>query len=330
MSKIPASGASRTADDRPLHPLADVHLRPGVHNSQATDSGLATGAGKKKAGRPIPTLHGSFPPPRGTLRLGIGRQPNHFTCGAETFLGITEFLRLPHRKPDMGLWRYRIELHTSYKTGTEPEDLARGAREHLGVEGRIEHNLSIDDLARLTNGTQRYADALNRGEEPTRPLTLAMVTYQAYVDPTREFSEIIENGKTRRLPIRGGDGSVLWENDWSDGHWSLVARVVQRREVTVLKSILKGARGRLQWEDIAGGLVILGDPSNGEGLSFIPTAEFDRRWHDTNRYNEPVFRHAAVVLSVPAPLLERMQAEARFHGLPMFSTVEKNSVIYLP
>src|SRR6185437_2117407 len=101
-----------------------------------------------------------------------------------------------------------------------------GAREHLGVEAWIEHGLPIDVLARLTNGTQRYADALERGEAPTKPLTFAMVAYQAYIDPTRKLSDFVEGGQHRRLPVRGADGSVLWENDWSDGHWSLVVRVV--------------------------------------------------------------------------------------------------------
>jgi hypothetical protein len=100
----------------------------------------------------------------------------------------------------MGLWKYRLELHTSYQSGTTPDNVARGAREHLDVEATVERDLSIDDLARLTNGTQRYADA----------------------------------------------------------------------------------------------------------------------------------RHTAVVFHVATPLLARMQADARLHGLPMFSTIVKNSVIYVP
>ncbi len=140
----------------------------------------------------------------------------------------------------------------------------------------------------------------------------------------------MEGGQRRRLPVRGADGSVLWENDWSDGHWSLVLRVVRSREEAVLRRIVAQARGRLRWTDVAAGLVILGDPSNGEGLSFVPAAEFDCRWHDTNHRNEPVYRRTAVVFSVPVALLERMQRDARSRGLPMFSTVRRNSVVYAP
>ena len=295
-----------------------------------TPHAAAPHPGARKKPLPVPTVHGSFPPPRGTLLVAVGRQPDHFTCGAETFLGIAEYLRLPHRNPDMGLWKYRIELHTSYRTGTAPADLARGARDHLGIEGHVETDMSIDALARLTNRSQHYAHAINRGVAPTKPLTLAMVTYQAYVDPHRKYSEFIYKGKEKRLPIRSRDGAVIWENDWSDGHWSLVVRVVEPHEEAVLRSILKQSKGGLGWRDIAGGLVILADPSNGEGLSFIPKDEFERRWHDTNDINEAVYEHTAVVFTIPVKILQRMQREANLHGVPVFSTVQRNSVVYVP
>jgi hypothetical protein len=76
--------------------------------------------------------------------------------------------------------------------------------------------------------------------------------------------------------------------------------------------------------------VILADPSNGEGLSFVPIPEWERRWHDTDRDDRPKFRQAGVVLTVPPRVLAQMQTATRKQGVPTFATVEHNAVIYVP
>lgn len=283
---------------------------------------------------PFMPIGGSFPPPPGTLRLGVDRQPDGFTCGTETFQGICEFLRLPIAAPDMNdIESYKKKLHTSWKYGTDPSDIAKGARSYLGIEARVE-TLTVEDLDGFTRGTQSYVDALSKGKRPDRPLSIAMITYQAYVLPDHDKSLYFPKGRKKGprkvLPIRREDGSIDWANDWSDGHWSAVVRVVLPREKKILSQLQREIGYRPRASEIAQGIVVLADPSNGEGLSFIPIPEFVARWHDTDRDDKPRFRQSAVVLTVPVPVLHRMQGVASKQGVPMFSTVAQNSVIYVP
>lgn len=283
---------------------------------------------------PFVPISGSFSPPPGTLLLGVGRQPDGFTCGTETFLGICEFLRLPIRDPDDDdIESYKRKLKTSYKFGTDPADIAKIARDYLGVGARVATKLSIADLDDLSRGAQDYVKELSRGKKPDRPLSVAMVTYQAYVTPEHDKSLYFPRGKggpRKILPIRDADGSLIWENDWSDGHWSAVVRVVLPKEQKVLRAIRSQIGNKPRADEVLEGIMILADPSNGEGLSFSPVPEFERRWQDTDRDDRPRFSHAAVVLTVPPSILRQMQAATRRQDVPMFSTVAHNSVIYVP
>jgi hypothetical protein len=102
----------------------------------------------------IPMLWGAFHPPKGTLQLGIGRQPKGFTCGPETLLGICDSLRLPLRNNDPNLNQIRGKLMTSWKTGTDPEAIAKAAMDLLEIESQVRSHLSISDLAGLVNSAQ--------------------------------------------------------------------------------------------------------------------------------------------------------------------------------
>jgi len=288
----------------------------------------------KKKFPPFVPIGGSFTPPPGTLEIGVGRQPDGFTCGTETFIGICEFLKLPVREPDDDdVESYKKKLHTSYKYGTDPADIAKVAREYLGLRARVATNLTVADLDMYTRDAQDYVDALSRGGKPDRPLSIAMVTYQAYVLPDHDKSLYFPKGKRgprEVLPIRWHDGSVVWENDWSDGHWSAVLRVVTPDEKKIIRKIRSELGDRPRADEVKSGVVILGDPSNGEALSFVPIPEWERRWHDTDRDDRPRFRHAAVVLTVPVPVLRAMQESGKKQGVPMFAAVERNAVLYVP
>jgi hypothetical protein len=280
----------------------------------------------------VPFLRGWFPPPPGTLALGVGRQPNGYTCGTETFLGICEFLRLPVNDPDDDdLASYSVRLKTTSRYGTDPQDIVETAIDFLKIEARVVNGCTIDELARITNGTQAYVDHLLDGGPITDPLEIAMVTYQAYLDRDHVRSWMYPGGfrrarltGTARLnKIRGGK-RVLWENDWSDGHWSAVLRVVRHGdELADIKTRLGGSR-------IREGVVILGDPSNGEGFSFVPIPEFMRRWHDSDRHDDPKFRQTAVVFRVSKQMLRRMRLKSQQLSVPMFATVRRNAVLYVP
>jgi hypothetical protein len=319
---------ARLADDYPLRRVV-------CHHRDA-----ATGPRRQRPvlrdGRRVPVIDGSFAPPRGTLQLGIGRQPDGFTCGPETFLGICEFLRLPlARSNDDDINSYDKLLHTTYRNGTDPEDIVRVARDYLGIDAHLRDGLAVDELASLTNAAQPYVEQLLAGKAPDRPLSIAMVTYQAYVDPSHEKRAFYPKGvrseePQRMLKIFRDDGSVAWENDWYDGHWSAVLRVVPPSESAVLGELRAQLQGRTRAADVADGVVILGDPSNGVGLSFVPIPEFVARWHDTDVDSVPRFRQTAVVLEVPVAMLKRLAAWSRAHGLPMFSTVHHNCVLYVP
>lgn len=304
------------------HPLAGIRCHA---------QGIASKPRARRRHPAAPFLRGWFPPPPDTLALGVGRQPNGYTCGTETFLGICEFLRLPVDDPDDDdLASYGAKLKTTARYGTDPQDIVETATGFLNIEARVVNGCTIDELARITNGTQAYVDRLLDGGPITDPLEIAMVTYQAYLDPDRVrgwmypggFRHARRTGTARQRKIRDGQ-RVLWENDWSDGHWSAVLRVVQAgEELTTIQHRI-GSRARK-------GVVILGDPSNGEGLSFVPIPEFVRRWHDTDRRDDPRFRNTAVVLRVPKQVLRRMRARARQVGVPMFATVRRNAVLYVP
>lgn len=283
---------------------------------------------------PYVPIGGSFTPPTGTLLLGIDRQPDGFTCGTETFQGICEFLRLPIADPDDDdIESYKKRLRTSWKYGTDPADIARVARTYLGISARIA-TLTIADLDRYTRDTQRYVDALGRGKRPDRPLSVVMVTYQAYVLPDHDKSIYFPEGKKgprKVLPIRRHDGTIAWESDWSDGHWSAVVRVVlPTRDKKALQEIRAQIGNRPRADELEHGVVILADPSNGEGLSFIPIPEFNARFHDTDRDDRPRFKHAGLVLTVSARVLRAMQAATKKQGVPMFSTTAQNAVTYVP
>lgn len=305
------------------HPLAGIRCHP---------QRIASKPRPRRRPPAAPFLRGWFPPPPGTLALGIGRQPNGYTCGTETFLGICEFLRLPVNDPDDDdLASYSAKLKTSARYGTDPQDIVATAIDFLKIEARVVNGCTIDQLARITNGTQAYVDSLLEDGPITEPLEIAMVTYQAYLDRDRVrgwlyprgFRRARRTGTARLNKVRDGK-RVLWENDWSDGHWSAVLRVVQDGdELADIKKQLGGSRVRE-------GVVILGDPSNGEGLSFVPIPEFVRRWHDTDRRDNPKFRQTAVVLRVPEHILRRMRRKSQQLRVPMFATVRRNAVLYVP
>ena len=305
------------------HPLAGIRCHP---------QRIASKPRSRQRRSAAPFLPGWFPPPPGTLALGVGRQPNGYTCGTETFLGICEFLRLPVDDPDDDdLASYGAKLKTSARYGTDPQDIVETAIGFLRIEARVANGCTIDQLARITNGTQAYVDRLLDGGPITDPLEIAMVTYQAYLDRERVrgwmypggFHHARRTGTARLRKVRDSN-RVLWEHDWTDGHWSAVLRVVQDGdELADIQHRLGGSRVRK-------GVVILGDPSNGEGLSFVPIPEFVRRWHDTDRCDDPRFRQTAVVLHVPKQMLRRMRATSRRLGVPMFATVRRNAVLYVP
>ncbi len=309
------------------HPLNGIvcHHRDGTLGPGRTRT-------KRSSTRVVPVIRGSFRPPHATLQLGIGRQPNGFTCGTETFLGICDFLRLPIREPDWDdIESFDHLLRTNYQTGTDPEDIADIARQHLGIEATVRNKLPVEELVAISNHAQHYVERLNGGAEPDRALEIAMVTYQAYVDPAHQRSRYIPPNKKpiKDLPVRSRDGSVLWRNDWSDGHWSAVLRVVTHNDAE-LQHIHAQLAPDKRRDEVRDGVVILGDPSNGEGLSFLPIPEFEARWHDTDKKGTARFTQTAVILSVPARKLKRMKTVARQLGVPMFSLTARNTVIYVP
>ena len=55
-----------------------------------------------------------------------------------------------------------------------------------------------------------------------------------------------------------------------------------------------------------------------------------RRWHDTDRHDNPRLRCSAVVFHVPARVLKEMRGVSLRRGVPMFATVARNAVIYVP
>jgi hypothetical protein len=275
-----------------------------------------------------PSLPGSFPPPPRTLCLSVDRQPNGFTCGPMTYEGIADFLRLPLRDPDHGVEEHQKEMGTSYKYGTEPYAIANAAREHLGIEAKVEKGMTIRALAGLVNDTQRYVDSLLKGAEPTKPLHLVMITYQAYMD-TRKRSIFEVDGEKVNLSVRSKDGRILWQNDYDDGHYSAVTRIVLPTEKNTIRWMAQRAM-KLGYEQLEDGVAILADPSNGLDLSFMPLPELDARWQDSNRQNEPVFPHTAIVFTVPVEKLKQMQKAAEKAGHPMFSLKSHNAVSYVP
>ncbi|MFT3696799.1 MAG: hypothetical protein QM831_26900 [Kofleriaceae bacterium] len=302
-----------------------------LHHPLAGARCHSAGITKQVAPRTVP---GWFAPPPGTLELGVGRQPNGYTCGTETFIGICEFLRLPVVDPDDDDIRsYSKQLNTSAQYGTDPKDIVHAAIKFMKIRARTRVDFSVAELAAITNGTQVYIDALLRGKPITKPLEIAIVTYQAYIDEDHVRSwyyprgrhHALRTGTAQRLNVRDGK-RILWENDWSDGHWSAVVRVVTRDERQILANIARN----VDVPDVREGVVILGDPSNGEGLSFVPIPEFERRWHDTDRYDNPKFPKTAVVLHVSVAKLEQMRRQARKQGAPMFSTTRRNAVLYVP
>jgi hypothetical protein len=282
-------------------------------------------------------IEGAFTPPTGTLLLGVGRQPNGFTCGSSTFLSICDFLRLPVRDPDDDdIESLDKVLLTNYRTGTDPDDIAKVARKHLEIEADV-RPLEVDELADIVDDSQRFVAELLSGGKPRAELRIVMVSYQAYVDPDHERSFLFPKGRSEAeeappedKSIRRPDWSVIWKDDWSDGHWSAVTRVVMPREKEVIASMRAQLGAGPRVDEIKKGVVILGDPSNGEGLSFSPIPEFNQRWHDTDRNDKPLAQHPSVVLTVSVPRLVGMQQWAKKGNVPMFSTVARNSVIYVP
>lgn len=323
------------------HPLAGIRC----HHRDATLGPHAKPRPERRDHRrarprqaPVPVIPGWFPPPPSTLMLGVGRQPNGFTCGTETFLGVCEFLRMPVMDPDDDdIESYSAKLKTSARYGTDPDMLVKIAREYLKIGARLEVNVPVARLAEITNHTQGYVDRLLAGDRITRPLEIALVTYQAYLDRDRERSwyypggrhHALRTGTARLLKIRE-ETKVLWERDWGDGHWSAVLRVVMPHERGLLAGIARQLGGSARAAETRDGIVILGDPSNGEGLSFIPIPEFLQRWHDTDRYDNPKLRCCAVVLHVPTRMLGEMRRVSIRRGVPMFATVARNAVIYVP
>jgi len=291
----------------------------------------------KRKPPPVPMIEGWFPPPEGTLELNVGRQPNGYTCGTEVFLAVCELLRLPLRDPDDdSIVDYSAMLKTSAQWGTDPEELVRVARGYLKLRARIESGLSLERLAALVNPAQPYIRRLQDGAPIDRFLDVVMVTYQAYIDPHRTHSWYYPRGReqalkhhtAKLLPVRAR-GAVLWENDWEDGHWSAVVRVVLPSERELLEAIARRFDAKHR-DAIRGGLVLLGDPSNGEGLRFIPAGEFMSRWHDSDRHDNPRFLHTAVVFTADRRKLGEMRRRAAKRRTPMFATAKRNEVLYLP
>lgn len=272
-------------------------------------------------------IHGSFPPPPRTLQLGVGRQPDGVTCGTQTFLGICELLRMPLHEPDDVTLRYVRELVDTTRDGTDPEHLVHAAVHYLHAAAEA-RSLDVPELARLVDDTQPYIESLNGGGPIDRDLRLAMVSYQAYVDGDHERSRQ-PDGSMKSIR-RAKDWSVIWDKDWSDGHWSAVARVVlpgDKHELAAIRGAL-GPGPRV--DEVRRGVVVLADPSNGEGLSFVPCPEFEKRWHDTDRRGKDLGRWPGVVFTIPQDRLREMRKAAVRRGVAMFSTVARNAVLYVP
>ena len=82
----------------------------------------------------------------------------------------------------------------------------------IGIQARVETKLAIANLAELSRGAQDYVGALTRGKKPDKSLSIAMVTYQAYVTPEHDKSLYFPKGKDgprKILPIRNTEGEVI-------------------------------------------------------------------------------------------------------------------------
>lgn len=168
-------------------------------------------APEAKAARARPPAEPPAPPSRRPKLMPLPdvRQGTTYTCGTASLMSILAYYGWKGDDPNEKA--LAKELGTTWKNGTEPEEILKMARQ-LGLGAEQREHMTLDDLAR----------ELRAG----RPV---MVAYQAYA------SEGVPDKKP-------------WRDDWSDGHWSIVIGVDDENVYLEDPSML-GKRGFIRREE---------------------------------------------------------------------------------
>jgi predicted double-glycine peptidase len=194
--------------------------------------------------------------PRETIPIPPFRQSDSSTCGVAALMSVMAYYGLGE---DINEKDLRKILHTTHDDGTEPPPIKKFA-EKIGLNVDISKNMSIAELRELAN----------RGIP-------VMVQYQAYSDRDETKQKVLDmHGKGQIKPLHNPDGTFNWENDYRDGHYSIVLGVTDK-------------------------YIFLQDPSNGFGRGVIPIDEFEKRWHDTDDHNLPRYPRTGLIFTPKVP-----------------------------
>lgn len=153
--------------------------------------------------------------PAGALPVPLVRQATHYSCGAAALLSILYYWH----KYDGNEASLYHDLATTEADGTEPESIAKVAREKFGLIARYRREVSVEELAA----------ALARGET-------VIVDLQAWAEPVPRD----------------------WSSDWDDGHYVVLVALDGRRAYFMDPSTAGGyaflRRDELmpRWHDVEG------------------------------------------------------------------------------
>jgi predicted double-glycine peptidase len=110
--------------------------------------------------------------PKDHLSVPLVRQATTYSCGAAALLSIFYYWNV-YDGPEVSLWK---RLHTTEKDGTEPEPIARVARE-LHLRAQVRREVSLEEVRA----------ALARGET-------VILDLQAWPDKKRDWSSDWDDG----------------------------------------------------------------------------------------------------------------------------------------
>jgi predicted double-glycine peptidase len=153
--------------------------------------------------------------PAGALPVPLVRQATRYSCGAAALLSILYYWQ----KYDGNESSLYHELETTESYGTEPESIAKVARDKFGLAARYRSDVTLAELAA----------ALARGET-------VIVAVQAWAEPVPRD----------------------WSRDWDDGHYVVLVALDKRRAYFMDPSTAGGyaflGRDELvqRWHDVEG------------------------------------------------------------------------------